>query len=302
MFRLIGSTLACTVLLFGARVAVADDVPPGETADWRPALYGFCMEISDARDRSLTEQVEMLAELGFEGVGYPLWLDGSLEANLAAIDKAGLEVYLLYTVVNVDPQETAYDPVLPEALAKLQGRPVTVAVLLQGLPPADPRGREPALRILRELGDAAAEHGLRIAVYHHTGDWAEGLPFTLEVVEETGHEQVGVCFNLCHWLRIDGDRDYRPLLREHAHRIFAATINGATQGATTWTDGLIRPLDEGDFDNRALLATLCEAGYRGPVGLMCYGIPGDAREHLARSMAVWKSWWSEARQRVPGDM
>ncbi|HOX04390.1 MAG TPA: hypothetical protein P5022_10200 [Candidatus Paceibacterota bacterium] len=30
-----------------------------------------------------------------------------------------------------------------------------------------------------------------------------------------------------------------------------------------------------------------QLGYRGPIGLQCYGIPGDAREHLARSMGAW---------------
>lgn len=64
-------------------------------------------------------------------------------------------------------------------------------------------------------------------------------------------------------------------------------------GAETWTNGLIQPLDRGDFDNRQLLATLREAGYRGPIGLMCYGVPGDAQEHLARSMKVWKSWQAD---------
>jgi len=71
------------------------------------------------------------------------------------------------------------------------------------------------------------------------------------------------------------------------------TINGAQLGSKTWTNGLIQPLDRGDFDNRQLLATLREIGYRGPIGLMCYGIPGDAREHLQRSMKVWKSWKAE---------
>jgi sugar phosphate isomerase/epimerase len=92
---------------------------------------------------------------------------------------------------------------------------------------------------------------------------------------------------------VDGDKDYRPALRENAAKIFAATINGARIGSKTWTNGLILPLDEGDFDNRRLLATLREIGYRSPIGLMCYGIPGDAREHMERSMGVWKRWRAE---------
>ena len=29
-------------------------------------------------------------------------------------------------------------------------------------------------------------------------------------------------------------------------------------------------------------------GYAGPIGLQCYGLGGDARDHLARSMAAWR--------------
>ena len=36
------------------------------------------------------------------------------------------------------------------------------------------------------------------------------------------------------------------------------------------------------------LKTLKELGYKGPIGLQCYGIGGDAREHLAGSMAAWR--------------
>jgi sugar phosphate isomerase/epimerase len=74
----------------------------------------------------------------------------------------------------------------------------------------------------------------------------------------TNHPRVGFNFNLCQWLKVDGSKDFRPLLRENSEKLFAVTINGATLGAKTWTNGLIRPLNEGDFDQRPLLATLRE--------------------------------------------
>ena len=166
-------------------------------------------------------------------------------------------------------------------------------MILRGLPPGDPRGEESAIKTLRQLGDLAASSGLRISIYHHTGDWADSLLFALKVANETNHPQVGVNFNLCHWLMVEGDKDYRPVLLKNAAKIFIVTINGAKVGTKVWTNGLILPLDQGDFDNRRLLATLRDADYRGPVGLMCYGIPGDAREHLQRSMMVWKCWEAE---------
>jgi sugar phosphate isomerase/epimerase len=248
-----------------------------EPGVWPPPLYGFCMETHDAQKRALPDQARMLRELGFPGVGYPLWLDDSLERNLATLDAAGLQVFLLYAVVNVNSQQPPYDPRLPAAIGKLRGRPVTISLLLRGFPPGDPQGEENAVTRLRELGDVAAAAGLRISIYHHVNDWTESLLHALRVVRKVDHPQVGVNFNLCHWLKVDGDQDYRPLLR-------------ALRGSETWTDGLIQPLDRGDFDNRQLLATLREIGYTGPIGLMCYGIPGDARKHLERSLQVWRSW------------
>ena len=76
------------------------------------------------------------------------------------------------------------------------------------------------------------------------------------------------------------------------------TINGAKVGSKTIPE-LIQPLDRGDFDNRELLATLRDIGYRGPIGLQCFGIPGDAREHLQRSMNVWKTWKAEWAKKGP---
>lgn len=261
--------------------------------DWEPALYGFCMEMHDAKKRTIPQQAAMLAELGYDGVGYPLWLDENLDKNLRTLDDAGLKVFQMYVQIKLKPDAQPLDPRVPAAIRKLKGRPVTITVLLQGLPPGDPRGEEPAVKSLRQLGDVAAEAGLRISIYHHTGDWTASLLHTLQVVEKTNHPRVGANFNLCHWLNVDGQQKYEPVLRRHAAKIFAVTINGAQLGSKTWTNGLIQPLDRGDFDNRRLLDVLREIGYKGPVGLMCYGIPGDAREHLKRSVDVWKKWESE---------
>jgi len=282
------SRLLCVVavisLLGGQRIG-ADEKP-----SWPPKLYGFCMELPAVPNPSIPAQAKLLGELGFDGVGYPLWFGDALDKNLRSLDEAGLTLRLVYMTVNLDPQKPAFDPRVPEAIAKLQRRPVTVSVLLRGFPPGDSRGMERAVKVLRELGDLAAKSDLRVSIYHHLNDWTESCLYSLEVVKSVDRPNVGVNFNLCHWLKVDGDKDYRPVLRENGDRIFAVTINGAQRNATAWKGGLIQPLDRGDFDNRELLELLREIGYNGPVGLMCYGIPDDTREHLQRSMQAWKSW------------
>jgi sugar phosphate isomerase/epimerase len=261
-----------------------------------PKFYAYCVEmgVRGVKARPLADQARLLRELGYDGIGLPLPLGDELESNLKLLDDAGLQAFMFWTSANVNPAKaTAADPRLLAAIRKLKGRPATVCVLLTGLKAGDPQGMEPAVKALRDLGDAAAEASVRVSIYNHVNNWTESLPFVVEVVRKANHTQVGFNFNLCHWLKVDGDKDYRPLLRENAAKLFCVTINGAQRGSTAWTNGLIQPLDKGDFDNRALLATLGEIGYRGPVGLMCFGIPDDAREHLARSMNVWKGWFAK---------
>jgi sugar phosphate isomerase/epimerase len=286
--------LSASAVILGLLAGVSPLAPAGQpvAAEWTPAFYPFCVELGvpGVKPRSLADQVQLFRQLGFDGAGDELWLDDQLEKNLQTFDQAGLKVYLLYTSINLARPDRPYDPRVPAAIARLKGRPVTVCVLLVGLPAGDPKGMEPATKILRQLGDVAAKAGVRISIYNHVGNWTESLPFTLEVVKKTDHPNVGANFNLCHYLKVDGQKDYRPLLREHAARIFAVTICGAQVGSQTWTNGLIQPLDLGNFDNRQLLTVLRESAYRGPIGLMCYGVPGDAREHLARSIKVWKTW------------
>jgi sugar phosphate isomerase/epimerase len=290
------SIRACAVavvtlgMLVFTQLGRTEDKPAAAPAAWSPPLYAYCMDVADAKKRPFPEQVAMLRELGFDGVGYPLWLDDSMDKNLQVLDRAGLKLYMVWTSLDIGPKGQPCDPRVLAALRKLKGRPTTVSVLIRGFPPGDRRGIEPAVKALRELGDAAAECGLRVSIYNHVGDWTDSVPFALEVVKKVDRPNVGINFNLCHWLKVDGAKDYRPIVRDNAAKIFVAAINGAKVGSAEWTNGLIQPLDQGDFDNPALLALLRQAGYRGPVALMCYGIPGDAREHLERSMRVWKSW------------
>jgi sugar phosphate isomerase/epimerase len=126
-------------------------------------------------------------------------------------------------------------------------------------------------------------------LYPHQGNWVERIEDAVRVAEKVDRANVGVMFNLCHWLRVDSSRDYRVLLKRAMPRLWAVSINGAdARDEKPGWERYIQPLDRGSFDVAAFLRTLDELGHTGPIGLQCYGIGGDAREHLARSMAAWK--------------
>lgn len=84
-------------------------------------------------------------------------------------------------------------------------------------------------------------------------------------------------------------RDTLSALDQRKLRIFAVyvTINGA-DAKTVELPRVIQPLDSGDFDVEQVLIKLAELGWHGPIGLQHYGIGGDARVNLQRSMTAWR--------------
>ncbi len=250
------------------------------------SFFALCHDTHDAKRRTLEQQAALLAELGYDGAGH-LWLDHVTE-RLETLDRHGLRLFQIYVRVSLDPSKPKYDPRLADILPKLRGRDVVLGVLITGMPPSSPEGDSRAVAILREMADLAEPAGVRLAIYPHHRDWTERVADAVRVARKVDRTNVGVMFNLCHWLRAEKGRDPRPALESAMPHLFVVTINGA-DGEGEW-DRLIQPLGSGSFDVCGLLATLGELGYTGPIGLQCYGIAGDVRDTLERSMKAWREY------------
>lgn len=230
----------------------------------------------------------MLRELKYDGVGH-LWLD-NLAERLRTADAEGLKVYQVYMNVNLDSGKEPYDPRLKEVVPLLKGRGTQLAVLIKGAPPSDQSFDADAIRILREISGIAQPAGVRVVLYPHYKFWLERVEDGIRLAGKMRPADVGIMFNLCHWLAVDDEKNLRPLLEKAKPYLAAISINGADRAAEIHakTGKWIQPLDSGSFDMYGFLKAVKDSGFTGPVGLQCYGIPGDAREHLARSMAAWR--------------
>ena len=243
--------------------------------------------IQDAKHATPESQAKVLKELGYDGIG-PSGTAG-VPQRLAALDEHGLKQYALYVGANLDPDKPKYDPKLPEVIRQLAGRETCVwlYVLSRKHKPSSETGDDRAVQIIRELSDLCQASGIRIALYPHTGFYVQRVEDAVRVAKKVDRKNVGVTFNLCHWLKVDGPEDLKARLELARPYLFLVTINGADRDGKSW-DRLIQTLDRGTLDNVVLLKMLKDLGYTGPIGLQCYAVPGDKVENLKRSVAAWR--------------
>jgi sugar phosphate isomerase/epimerase len=229
----------------------------------------------------------MVKELGYAGIGCTA--GKGLGDMLEEIDKNDLRMFAVYLGANIDADQPSYGPELQEAIEVLKGSNSILWLFVQSkkLKPSTVEGDTRAVEVIQEISDMAAEAGLRVALYPHTGFWVEKVEDAIRVVKKVDRRNVGVTFNLCHWLRTEDEKSMRSLIISAMPHLFVVSINGADSGGKDWKQ-LIQTLDRGTFDISRFLRTLKRAGYTGPIGFQGYGIGGDAYDNLRRSMDAWR--------------
>jgi len=248
---------------------------PDET--FGPEFYAF---YNGVKFGDVDNEAKTLKELGYDGISqvYGGGRAGPLEERVAAYEKVGLKVLSVY--LNVDDKPLQAGQV--EALAN-RGAMIELTVRKMG-----PK----TVEAVRETAAMAAELNIRVALYPHHGFAVATMPQAMDLIEKVGHPNLGVMFNLCHFLRGEKAEDLEAVLEKAGDRLFAVSTCGADTEGKSWGQ-LIQPLDKGDFPQKRLFATLRKLRFTGPVGLQCYGVKGDKRTNLQRSIAAWKKILAE---------
>ena len=241
----------------------------------------------DATHKTPEDQVALARETGFAGVGPTYRNDPDLQQWITACDKYHEKLFALYMPLQLDDVSGSLKSIQKAAEA-LHGRETLLWLFVtdkENQPSATNHDAE-AVLALQEVAQIAKNAGLRVALYPHMGVYVQRVEDAVRLVEKTRRDNVGVTFNLCHWLKVDG-KDLNATLDTAQKHLFCVTLNGADTGGTSWKQ-LIQPLDQGTYDVKPLLAKLHAMNYPGPVGLQLYGVGGDAGANLKHSMEAWK--------------
>ena len=230
-------------------------------------------------NKTPAEQAALLKQLGYDGIGCTG--TGHFAERKKAFDEQGLKIFNLYVHSFVD-NPNAYEAGLKEALSQLKDTGVDLWLTVQGKAPDDTA----AVRVVREIADAAAAHGVRIALYPHDNYFVETAEDALRIIKQVDRPNVGVTINLYHELAAGNADRMDEIVKACAPHLFHVSINGADREGGI--PKMIRPLDEGNFDLSAFLKSLGYIGYKGPVGLQCFQVRGTPEDHLKRSFAKWQ--------------
>lgn len=244
------------------------------------------------------KQVALIKEIGYEGMEINQL--ENVEAFKPEMDRQGLAISSLYLKVDLD--EPGLDSRLMAVCQSLRGSGVVLMPYLvsgkKNYPSSDVKGDSVAIVRLRELADLARTNGLQVAVYPHIWFWLERVPHALSLVQQVRRSNVGLCFNLPHFLAISTSEEitgWKTLLKRSKAHLKIMTICGATitpdkNPKTIWSS-LIQPLGQGEFDTYALVRyAVKELNYTGPIGLQCYNLKGDKPNNLKQSLSVWNDW------------
>ncbi len=235
-----------------------------------PKFYAFQNGVSFGSE---AENAATLKSLGFDGVSQVNHGGDKLKEQMETYGKSGLEVLSIY--LNVTDKPIDFKVVEPLANRK--------AMIELTVGPITPQ----LVEAVRQTAEMAAKLNIQVALYPHVGNGVETMPQAMDLIAKVNHPNLGVMFNLCHFLKREKHEELENVIEKAGDRLFAVSTNGADENGKDW-NRLIMPLDQGGFSQLRLLKVLRRVGFKGPVGLQCYAVKGDKQTNLKNSIAAWR--------------
>ena len=237
---------------------------------FEPRLYAFQNGLGFG---SATEEANFLKQNGYAGVCQVFDQGTALAKRVAAYEKLNLRVASVYLNVNDTP-------ILESTIKPLANRDAILELTIQKMSPT-------TVAAVRQTASMAEKLDIRVALYPHHGNAIATMPQAIDLIQKVGHPNLGIMFNLCHFLKNEKPEMLQAVLTQAAPHLISISTAGADKQGTNW-GALIQTLDLGTFQQAELFEILKSLDYQGDVALQCYGVKGDKKQNLRTSMAAWK--------------
>ena len=253
----------------------------------------------DSTYNTFDKQVELVKKAGFDGI--EINQVDSFEGMKAALDKHQFTGSYFY--IKLKLEEPYVDKRVAAYIQQLKGTNTIISPFIvsesKRFKPSSHDADTLVVRLVRKIADWAKEADLEVAIYPHFSFVIERTDHALALVKQINRKNVGLTFNLCHWLATTSQLERSELkshLKELKPYLKMMTICGAndvmTQQKTVWDDYIL-PLGTGSFDTYGLLKyMLKDLKFKKPIGVQCYNIKGDKPQLVQNTITVWKGYKS----------
>ena len=250
----------------------------------RSNLVAWCIVPFDGAKRGPEARTEMLERLGFKLFAYDYRAEHvpTFDAEMEALKRHHVRLLAWWfpTTLNAEAR------LILEVLQRHQLRGVQLWVTGGGEPIASPAEQEARVAAeaarLQPIAVEAQKIGASVALYNH-GGWfgePENQLAILTRLRAAGVTNVGLVYNLHHG-HAHLDR-FPALLAQMKPYLLALNLNGMTPGAEAKGKQIL-PLGQGESD-LALLRTIRDSGWRGPVGILNH-TDEDAEQRLRENLS-----------------
>lgn len=259
------AALALTVCFLPlASLAAADPLSPENLVAW-------CIVPFDAAKRTPEQRATMLDELGIKRCAYDWRAEHvpTFEQEIEAYKKHGIEFFAfwgahdeafkLFEKYDLHPQIWL---MLPQPQAATQEEKVAEAVSK-----------------LTPLAQRAKELGCQLGIYNH-GGWSgepQNMVAVCQGMRQAGFENVGIVYNFHHGH--DHIANFAASFKQMQPYLLCVNLNGMNDQAQPKILGIGKGQHE-----RAMIQTILETGYQGPIGILDHRNELDAKESLQENL------------------
>jgi sugar phosphate isomerase/epimerase len=243
---------------------------------------GFYSSIGNYR---LDARCAMLADLGYRSTNLTLWSETAwrdLEDLSATARRHGLDVASINVTVDVSASLHGSDTkrVLDLIRAAEGLGTIELALLGEDLLPSDDQA---ALSFMEAAIAAAEGSNGSLSLYPHAGYWLSRPSEAVRICEKLDSPSLGLTLSSFHWYACSPRETLIDSLTAASRHLRLVNTCGSRVVSGQYFPASIEPVGDGEFDTFAFLAMLRDVGYQGPIGILAYGLGGDAYAYFRRS-------------------
>jgi sugar phosphate isomerase/epimerase len=250
----------------------------------------------DSIYNTFDKQVSLIKSTGYDGI--EINQVESFDGMKEALDKHSFRASYFYVKINLD--SPYMDKRLEGYIRQLKGSKTIIAPFIisnSRFTPGNGKADTLVVHLMRQLSDWAKLSGVQVAIYPHLGFYVERTDHALRLIQSIRRKNVGLSFNLCHWLattRPEERSHLKQLLKELQPYVKMITVSGAndviSKSKIVWDDYIL-PLGEGTFDTYGLLKyCIKDLKIKVPISVQCYNIKTDKYQLVKNTIKVWRQY------------